>query len=198
MKRIIIIAFTLALVWGVAFNAHAQAPSWTLDPAHSEILFQVKHIYSKVNGHFRDFNATLAFDPDNLAQSSFDFSVKVKSVNTNISKRDNHLRSADFFDEKKYPEMTFKSTSIKHVNGDQYVVEGKLTVKDVTRTVSVPFTFFGTTPNPFNDKQLVAGFEARMSIARLDYHVGNGKFFKMGIVGNDVEVFITIEATRNP
>ena len=93
--------------------------------------------------------------------------------------------------------MTFKSTAIKHLNGNGYSVEGVLTVKEVSRTVTIPFTYFGSKPNPFNPKQLVAGFEARMTIDRMEYHVGNGKFLKMGVVGKDVTVTITIEATRN-
>ena len=197
MRRSIHISLIVVAVWMFALNAQASAPSWRIDEAHSGIYFGIQHIYSTVHGHFNEFDGEIRFDPDNLGQSRFDFTVTVKSINTNITKRDGHLLSDDFFDAKKYPKMTFKSTAIKHLNGNGYSVEGVLTVKEVSRTVTIPFTYFGSKPNPFNPKQLVAGFEARMTIDRMEYHVGNGKFLKMGVVGKDVTVTITIEATRN-
>ncbi len=80
--------------------------------------------------------------------------------------------------------------------GNRYVVSGKLTIKDVTHNVKVPFIFFGIKDNPFNSKQAVAGFEARFAIDRLDYHVGNGKFLEMGVVGQMVDIVISMEMTR--
>ncbi|MGA6925352.1 MAG: YceI family protein, partial [Desulfosarcina sp.] len=171
----------------------AAASQWTIDPAHSSIYIGVQHIYSTVRGSFETFNATVAFDPDDLTGSRFDFTVEVDSINTGNTKRDGHLNSDDFFDSKKYPEMTFESTSIKHIKDNRYVVEGKMTVKDVTQTVSVPFTLLGVTTNPFDDKTEVAGFEAHMTIDRLTYHVGSGKYYDMGVVGKDVDVLITLE-----
>ncbi len=179
-----------------AGQAYSAAPQWKVDPGHSGIYFGVNHIYSTVRGFFEEYEATTHFDPNNLGASSFDFSVKVKSVNTSNRKRDGHLRSGDFFDTGKYPEMTFKSTRISHKEGDQYVVEGKMTVKDVTQMVTIPFTFYGIQDNPFNPKEAVAGFEAQFTIDRLAYHVGNGKFKQMGVVGQDVDVVISMEMTR--
>lgn len=197
MKKIITIILLAVALGLVSFSAHADTPAWDIDKDHASIVFSVKHIYAIVSGHFRDFNGEIRFDPENLGQSRFDFSVKVKSIDTLNTKRDNHLLSGDFFDAGKYPVMTFKSSSIKHLQADQYSVEGTLTVKDVSRNVTVPFTFFGSKPHPFNPQQLVAGFEARMTIDRLEYHVGGGKFLKMGVVGKDVDVLITIEAARD-
>lgn len=197
MKKTVRTSLFVLLVWLAGHSAHAAAPVWELDMAHSGIHFGIQHIFSTVKGYFDDFKADIRFDPRNLDQSSFDFTVAVKSINTNNTKRDNHLLSGDFFDAGKFETMRFKSTSIKHQGGDQYTVMGTLTVKDVSRDISVPFTFFGTKPNPFNPKQLVAGFEARMTIDRLAYGVGNGKFLEMGVVGKDAEVLITVEATRD-
>lgn len=180
-----------------AVSAHAEAPAWTIDKVHSGIYFSIQHIYSTVKGQFNEFDGKIHFDPDNLEQSRFDFTVNVNSIDTKTPKRDSHLLSGDFFDAKTYPVMTFKSASIKHVENERYTVEGILTVKDVSRTVTIPFTFFGTKPNPFNPKQQVAGFEARMTLDRLEYHVGNGKFLKLGVVGKEATVLITIEATRD-
>lgn len=196
MKKKTFVSLIVIAVWMFVLSANAGASAWRIDQAHSSIHFTIKHIYSNVNGHFGDFEGQIVFDPDNLDRSRFDFSVTVKSIDTNNSKRDNHLLSGDFFDAGKYPTMTFKSASIKHVKGDQYTVEGTLAIKDVSQTVTVPFTYFGNKPNPFNPKQLVSGFEARMTIDRMAYHVGNGKFLEMGVVGKEVDIVISIEATR--
>lgn len=191
--KVSILSFALLFAAGQVYGA---APQWKIDSAHSGIYFSIKHIFSSVQGFFEDFEGTTHFDPENLANSSFDFSVAVKSVNTNNRKRDGHLRSDDFFSSKKYPAMTFKSTRITHKQGNQYVVEGNMTVKDVTKTVSIPFTFFGTQDHPFNPEETVAGFEARFTIDRLAYGVGTGKYLKMGVVGQDVDVVISTEMTR--
>jgi polyisoprenoid-binding protein YceI len=177
-------------------HGHAAAPAWELDPAHAGIYFSVDHIYSTTRGYFEKFTAAIHFSPDDLAGSRFEFDVQVKSIHTGNSKRDGHLMSADFFDAKKYPAMTFKSTAVRHVKDNQYEVDGQMTVKDVSQSVSVPFTLLGVKPHPFDAKSEVAGFEARMTIDRLAYHVGGGKFYDMGVVGKDVEVLITLEATR--
>lgn len=189
---------TLVVLFLVAFSAtvHAEAPKWELDPAHSGIYFGVSHIYSTTRGYFEDFTGTVVFSPDDLAGSRFDFEVMVKSINTGNGKRDGHLKSGEFFDAKKYPKMTFASTAVKHVKDNMYEVEGKLTVKDVTKTISVPFTLLGVKDHPFDKGSQVAGFEARMTIDRLAYHVGGGKFYDMGVVGKNVDVLITLEVTR--
>jgi polyisoprenoid-binding protein YceI len=177
-------------------NTHAAAPQWELDPAHSAVYFSVRHIYSTTRGYFQDFRATVMFSPENLTDSRFDFEVDVKSINTGNSKRDLHLNSGDFFDSKEYPKITFTSTAVKHVKDNQYVVEGKMTVKDISKTVSVPFTLLGVKAHPLDKKSEVAGFEARMIIDRLAYHVGSGKFYDMGVLDRDVELLITMEVMR--
>jgi polyisoprenoid-binding protein YceI len=197
MKKTLFLGIVAAAAVLFAAGAHAGPTSWAVDQAHSGITFGIKHIYVTVSGHFDKFDGEIVFDPENLDQSRFDFAVAVDSIDTNITKRDNHLRSGDFFDAGKYPQMTFKSASIRHRGGDDYTVEGTLTIKDVSRTVTVPFTYFGAQPNPFNPKQLVAGFEARFSIDRLDYQVGSGKFYDMGVVGKEVDILIAIEAIRD-
>ncbi len=188
----------LLVLFLIAFSASAQAkaPQWELDPAHSGIYFGVNHIYSTTRGYFEDFTGTVMFSPDDLAGSRFDFQVMVKSINTGNGKRDGHLNSGDFFDAKKYPKMTFTSTKVKHKKDNMYEVEGRLTVKDVTKPISVPFTLLGVKEHPFDKGSKVAGFEARMTIDRLAYHVGGGKFYDMGVVGKDVDVLITLEVTR--
>jgi len=193
LTYIIIAAFLLSFSTAI----HAEVPQWKIDPAHTGIYFSIDHIFSKVKGYFGEFDGRIEFDPDNLEKSGFDFTVKVKSINTNNSKRDNHLQSDDFFSVKNYPDIRFKSSSITHNGDNQYSVTGTLNMKDVSREIELPLTFFGTKTHPFDPKQEVAGFETNITIDRFDYNVGNGKFLKLGVVGKEVDVFVTIEATRN-
>jgi polyisoprenoid-binding protein YceI len=96
-----------------------------------------------VRGHFDEYEGTVVFSPDDLENSRFDFEVEIDSIDTNNSKRDRHLNSADFFDSKKYPTMSFKSHAVKHVNDNQYSVEGTLTIKDVSKRYRCPLRIFG-------------------------------------------------------
>ena len=193
MKKILLIVLSL-LIFG---HAEATAYEWKVDPVHSGILFEVKHMYSTVRGHFSDFTGDVFFHPDNLDKSKFDFVVKVDSINTNNGKRDNHLRSGDFFASGKYPVMSFTSTRISRKDGNKYILEGKMTIKDVTKNMVLELIFWGQKENPFNKKEMVAGFDSRFEINRLDYHVGAGKFYEIGVVGKDVSVLITLEMIRN-
>jgi len=197
MKKFIYTNFVFLAVSILAPLAHAEAPAWTVDTPHSGVHFDIQHIYSTVRGSFDEFDAVIHFDPADLAGSRFDFAVAVKSVNTNNAERDLHLLSAEFFDEENYPKMTFKSAVIKHLEANRYTVSGTMMIKDVSQDVTVPFTYFGGKPNPFNPKQWVAGFEAYMTIDRLSYHVGDGKFFNMGVVGKEAKILISVEATRD-
>ena len=196
MKKTVFFSAVMAFMLFIGTNSMAAAPQWQIDPPHSHIYFGIHHIYSTINGYFNDFDGMIQFDPDNLKESRFDFKVNVDSIDTNNGQRDEHLQSADFFDADKFPEMTFKSKSISHKSGDQYEVKGVMTIKDVSRDLTIPFTYFGSRQHPLNPKWVVAGFEARMTIDRLSYHVGTGKFYQMGAVGKEVKVLISVEATR--
>ena len=177
--------------------ALAEVEKWEIDHAHSNIYFDVRHTYATVRGNFEDFSGTLHFDPDNVTMSRVSFEVKTRSIQTGIPNRDNHLRSEDFFAAADYPLMTFQSTAVKHKEGNQYTLEGNLTIKGKTRKLAMPFTYFGMRENPLKKGQKVAGFETRFSIKRLDYGVGSGKYFEMGVVGNEVDIFITFEVLKN-
>jgi len=193
MKRILLMLLCLFILG----QTQAVAHEWKVDTVHTGILFEIKHIYSTVRGHFSDFTGDVFFDPDNLEKSKFDFSVTVDSIDTDNDKRDNHLRSDDFFGAKKYPVMTFKSSRVSHAVGNKYILEGKMTIKDVSKNITLEFIYWGQKENPFNKKEMVAGFDSRLKIDRLDYTVGNGKFYDMGVVGKDVDILITLEAIRN-
>jgi polyisoprenoid-binding protein YceI len=197
MKKTVAIFVLVVSMFCVCVFAFAEEEIWEIDKAHSNIYFDVRHTYATVRGRFDEFSGTVRFDPDKLTMSSVRFEVKTKSINTRISNRDNHLRSEDFFAVKEYPSMTFQSTGVKQKEGNQYTLEGSLTIKGKTSKVAVPFTYFGLRENPLKKGQLVAGFETRFTIDRLDYGVGSGKFFEMGVVGNKVDILITLEVLKN-
>lgn len=191
--------YTLAtiatMVW--ASSAFSAAPIWNLDKAHSGIYFSVDHIFSKVNGHFNEFTTDISFDPADLEGSKFDFEIQVNSIDTNIGKRDKHLQSGDFFDAAAYPLMTFKSSKISDNGNGVYDVAGTLTVKEKGYDLTLPLKLEGVKEHPAKKGTDVAGFNGRVSIDRLEHGVGSGKFHDMGVVGKDVEVFVTLELLSN-
>ena len=192
MKRIFFLLFVIAMG---PFQAAAQ--EWELDPVHTNFYFEIKHTYAAVRGQFTDFTGEVYFDPDNPAKSKFDFMINVNSVDTKVGKRDTHLRSPDFFDAGKYPLMTFKSSGVSHAGGNKYIAEGILTIKDVSKKLALEFVYHGQKDNPLKSGELVAGLDARLTLDRLEYNVGDGKFYKMGVVGKDVDILITLELLRD-
>ncbi|MBT4288007.1 MAG: polyisoprenoid-binding protein [Deltaproteobacteria bacterium] len=166
---------------------------WQFDKDHSEIRFQVKHILTTVSGSFGEFEGDVEFDPEMPEKGKFNFSVTVKSVDTENGKRDNHLKSKDFFEVDKFPEMTFKSTSISKKMNNMFQVAGVMTIKDVSKNMTIDLEFLDPVTHPFNKKKL-AGFISKFDIRRLDFGVGNGKFLKMGVVGEIVNVVLEGEA----
>ena len=143
MKKTGMILFVLLLIGQPA----AMAYEWQLDRSHSGIMFEIKHIYSAVRGNFNDFSGNVFFDPSQPENSRADFTVQVDSIYTGIAKRDNHLRSGDFFDANKFPQMTFKSTRVTHKEGNRYAFEGQMTVKDVTQKMDLEFVYLGEKEN---------------------------------------------------
>lgn len=192
--KYLIKCIALALVALFFTFSQALAADYEIDHAHSSIRFGVQHIYSTVYGHFEDYSGVIRFDPSQPGDSSFHFTVKVNSIQTGIGKRDKHLRSADFFDAGKYPAMTFASTGVRHLEGDLYEVHGVLQVKDVSKEITLAVTYLGSMDHPMEKSKKVAGFDFSLTIDRLAYHVGDGKFHQKGLVGKDVKVFVTLEA----
>ncbi|WP_035238974.1 YceI family protein [Desulfobacter vibrioformis] len=172
----------------------ALAQTWEADKDHTEIRFEINHILTTVSGYFRDYDADISFDPKHPEDAKFNFTVKVKSIDTHIEKRDAHLGTGEFFDSDTYPEMTFVSKKISKIAKGRYALEGVLTIKDVSKNIKTQFQYFGPKPHPFAKEKMVSGFTTEFSLNRLDYHVGNGKYVKMGIVGENVHITITIEA----
>src|SRR5688500_14959839 len=118
--------------------------AYRIDPAHSVIGFAIRHYeISLVRGRFRDFSGNIHYDDKDVTKSSVEFAAKIESINTGVDRRDAHLRTADFFDVAKYPEMTFKSTRVERKGGDQYVLHGDFTLRGVTGQIALPFTLTG-------------------------------------------------------
>lgn len=172
-----------------------EAPSWKISGSHSKIRFEVTHFFTPVEGSFNDYTAELIFDPADLDNSSVNFNVKVASVKTDSDSRDKHLQSEDFFNTEKFPEMKFESTSIsKHKKG--FIAKGNLTVKDITKSIEVPFKVLGMGDHPKREGVVMMGIKGEFKINRNDYGVGTGDFVATTVIGDEVSVTIILEASR--
>jgi polyisoprenoid-binding protein YceI len=192
MKKTLLILLLLLLMGA----GQGFAQQWQLDPVHTNFYFEVKHTFAVVRGQFTEFNGDVYFDPDNPAKSKFNFVIKVDSVDTKVGKRDIHLLSPDFFDAGKYPVMTFTSSRVSSAGDNNYIVEGTLTIKDVSKDLALEFIYHGQKENPLKPGETVAGLDSRLTLDRLQYHVGEGKFYNMGVVGKDVDILLTLEMLR--
>jgi polyisoprenoid-binding protein YceI len=168
--------------------------TWKIDPAHSEIKFKVKHlVVSTVTGHFANFSAAIEADRDDFSDARITFEADVNSISTNNEQRDGHLKSPDFFDAAKYPKMTFRSKSVTQVSEGEYEVTGDLTIKGVTRPVTLDVNYNGTVAGFGGAK--VAGFEITGKINRFDYGLTWNAITEAGgvVVSSDVKLDIAAE-----
>ena len=160
----------------------------TLDPAHTSTAFWIRHIVAPVAGRFDAAAGTIDIPAKDPAKGHVAFTVQTKSVDTGVAARDKHLNTPEFLDSANYPEMKFTSERIVAAGKGVYTVTGKLTIKDVTKTVSIPVKYLGSKPNPMMPCVDASGYEAHLTLNRLEYHVGTGKYFKMGAVGDMVDI----------
>lgn len=193
MRNVRILAITALLL--LASMSTGRAEKLSIDPMHSQAVFTIEHVVGKVAGFFNAFDGTIDFDQAAPEKGTIDVSIGVASVNTGIDKRDAHLRTADFFDAEQYPNMHFVSSDIKATGDGGYEARGTLTIKDVRKQIVLPFTVLGTEKHPMPElkNKNVVGIEGHYAINRLDYHVGDGKFHKMGLVGDTVHITIYCE-----
>lgn len=174
-----------------------SATLWKLDPAHTQIEFSVKHMmFTKVRGQFSDFEGTVELDTDNPAASSVNVTIDAASIDTGVSDRDKHLRSADFFDVEKYPEITFRSKDVRGAiqEGGAFEVVGDLTIHGVTREVTLEASFEGTGTDPWGGSR--AGFTASTSIDRRDFDLKWNQALETGgiLVGHEVGISLQVQA----
>ena len=169
------------------------AGTWTIDPVHSDVSFTVRHMMvSKVRGRFAQFEGTIRTGED-LADSSVETNIDLTSINTNNEQRDAHIRSADFFEVEKYPTMTYRSLRVRS-KGEEYVVEGDLTLHGVTRPVELALEVNGFTKDPYGKTR--AGFTATTEINRRDFGVNINMPMDGGgaVVGDKVQITLEVEA----
>lgn len=174
------------------------AGTWDIDPAHSEVGFVVRHlVVTKVRGRFASFSGTIV-TAENPLESSVDITVDLDSITTNQEQRDNHLRSADFFEVETYPTMTYKASGARQ-DGDKFVLDGELNLKGVTKVVPLTFELNGIGENPITGGS-VAGFTGTASINRKDFNVNfEGVQNGIAIVSDKIDIHIEVEANlRKP
>lgn len=183
----------LSLGLSLSLAAPALADTYTIDKNHSEAAFQVRHILTKVRGTFRDFAGTITMDKAKPENSSVEFRIKAASIDTGVQKRDDHLRSPDFFDVATHPEIVFKSTKVVSKGNNTFDVTGDFTMHGVTKQITLPVTFLGE--QKFG-KGAKAGFETGLTINRKDYGLVWNRALESGgvMVGEEVEIAINIEA----
>ncbi|MET0397289.1 MAG: YceI family protein [Longimicrobiaceae bacterium] len=177
----------------------AAAAEYEIDPSHSQVLFKVKHLgISTVTGRFRDFSGTISYDPQNPAASRARATIKTASIDTDNDRRDNHLRSADFFEAEKYPEITFTTGRLREARGDAFKLDGTLTMRGVTRPITLDVEKVGPVRGPDGRDRMA--FNATTSLDRTQYGLTWSRATEAGglVVGNDVQIVLELETVRKP
>lgn len=171
--------------------------NWNLDPSHSEIGFKVKHMmFTNVSGKFNSFEATVTNEDDNFETSKISFSADVASIDTNSTDRDNHLKSADFFEVEKFPKLSFVSTGVKKTGEGSYVVSGDFTIKDVTKTIDLDVEYSGLMKDPWGNTR--TGFVITGKINRKDFGLTWNAALETGgvLVGEEVKFNIDVQLIK--
>jgi polyisoprenoid-binding protein YceI len=191
MKKIALIL--AAIVTLTAFTT--VLPIWQNDDPHSQLGFTVSHLgINDVSGTFNDFDVTVQSSKPDFKDAVIELSAKTSSIDTRVEARNNHLKSADFFDVEKYPAMNFKSTSIKPAGENKYKLTGDLTLHGITKPVTMDLLYKGTVENPMSKKQ-TAGFQVTGTISRSDFNVGPK--FPAPMISNEVKIKADGEFTQN-
>jgi polyisoprenoid-binding protein YceI len=196
--RKLVSASLLALSLAFATAASAAPATWTIDPNHSEVGFFIRHMFSKVPGNFGKFQGAIVYDPQKPEISSVKVDIDASSINTRNEKRDNHLRSEDFFDVVKFPTLTFVSTKVTASGDNKLKVDGNLTMHGVTKPVTLFVTFLGAGPTMNGEQR--SGFEAITTLNRKDFGIVWNKTLDQGgtMLGDDVEIRLNVEGVIRP
>lgn len=193
MKRLLLAAALL-----VAASASFAQITWKQDQSHSQVRFSVTHmVIAEVTGNFREFEVALVQKgTEDFTGSTLTATIKTASINTDNEGRDKHLRSDDFFNADTYPAITFKSTSFEKTGADSYVIKGDLTIRDVTKPVTLAARYTGQAKDPRGN--IKVGFKATTSINRFDYGVKWNKAIEAGglIVGETVDITLLMELNQ--
>ena len=171
---------------------------YTIDPAHTRIGFQARHaMVTKVRGHFKEFEGSFHFDPSHPDESWAMVTIQAKSIDTGNEQRDAHLRSNDFFAMDQFPEITFESTSVQPIDHTHCRLNGALTIRGVTRPVSLDFEFYGAVTDPWGNTRI--GFEGSTEVNRKDWGVNYNVALDSGgvLVSDKVKLEFDVSATKN-
>ncbi len=189
----------LVLLLIISTSTLSAQTKWKLDNSHSNVMFNVTHlVISEVTGFFKDYSAEFTSKSDNdFNDASVTFVVKTASINTDNQKRDDHLKSDDFFNAEKYPEMKFVSTSMKKSKGNKYKLTGNLTIRDVTKKVTFDVDYLGTVKDPWGNTKVA--FKLTGTINRFDYNLKWNTLMETGgaVVGKDVKIVCNIEFAKD-
>ncbi|MFC6860344.1 YceI family protein [Zunongwangia atlantica] len=169
-----------------------ETVKWVIDPAHSEIAFRVKHLMiSKVNGYFSSFEGTI--DGEDFTKAKLSASIAATSISTRVTDRDNHLKSADFFDVENYPSLSFESTSLSKIDDENYKLTGTLKIKDVSKEVTLDLVYGGEKQDPWGNTKL--GFLATGTINRKDWGLNWNAALETGgiMVGEEVKIIADLQ-----
>ena len=192
MNKITLLALLSALL--IAHSAFA-ADTFVFDKVHSTIGFQVRHLFSKVPGKFDDFSGQIQLDETNPEQSSVEVAIKTASVDTGVKMRDDDLKSPNFFDAAKFPEITFKSTSVKRTGENTADVTGNLSMHGVTKEVVLKVELLGKGAGM--QGTTVSGWDAGTALKRSDFGLSWNKVIEgTQVVGDDVQIELHIEADK--
>lgn len=178
-------------------NQVIEQTKWALDPAHSELTFKVKHLMiSNVKGEFKDFQVDMEVKGEDLRDADIKVKVDARSISTNNTDRDMHLRSADFFDVENHPEISFEATSVDQVEDDEYRMKGILTVKGVSKEIVLDVEFGGLMKDPYGNEK--AGFSVRGKINRKEWGLNWNAALETGgvMVGDEVKLSAEVQLVK--
>jgi polyisoprenoid-binding protein YceI len=172
----------------------AATGTYAIDKAHSEATFQVRHLVTRVRGRFPDFSGAIQYNAQQPEASTVTFSINTASVDTNVADRDAHLRSEDFFHAEKHPTITFVSSKITKKSGDEFDVQGTLTIRGVAKEITLPVTFLGGAKDPWGGARI--GFESEITLNRKDFGLTWNAALETGgfLVGDEVKISLNIQA----
>ncbi|MFA6958794.1 MAG: YceI family protein [Thermoanaerobaculia bacterium] len=193
MKRSLILAATVVALTPLFAQA---ADLYVVDKTHSDVSFKVRHLVANTPGRFTDYSANIAIEPKDLAKSTVEFTIQAASINTDNADRDKHLRTEDFFFVDQYPTLGFKSEKIVKKSADQFEVTGVLTMRGVSKRITVPVEFGGFTKDPWGNEK--AGFSTDFTVNRKDFGINWNKTLDQGgvVLGEDVKISLSLELNK--
>ena len=190
MKKLVLLS-----ALAVTLFAFTTATNWKVDNAHSKLSFSVTHLgISDVTGLFKNFDVKINTSKTDFSDAQFELTADIASIDTEVEMRDNHLKSADFFDVEKHPKLTFKSTGITPAGQNKYKLTGNLTLRGITRPVTMDLWYRGTVENPMS-KQPTSGFQVTGTIKRSDF--GIGEKFPAPMISDEVRIKADGEFVQN-